>query len=79
MRASGVVARELSCPEACGILVPRSGIQPMSPVLTGGFLTTGLQSKPQSNIYCILNNDEVVTSYQCAAIYYLLGKTYKCK
>ena len=53
-----------SCPKACGILVPGSGIQPMSPALTGGFLTTGLQSKPQSKIYCILNNDEVVASYQ---------------
>ena len=64
MGASGVVAHGLSCPEACGILVPMSGIEPMSPALTGGFLTTGLQRKPQSNIYCILNNDEVVASYQ---------------
>ena len=26
---------------ACGILVPPPGIEPMSPALQGGFLTTG--------------------------------------
>ena len=36
-----VVECELSCPEACGILVPPAGIEPMSPELEGGFLTTG--------------------------------------
>ena len=29
------------CPMACGILVPPPGIEPMSPALQGGFLTTG--------------------------------------
>ena len=32
----------LCCCEACGILVPRSGIKPVSPVLQGRFLSTGL-------------------------------------
>ena len=35
-----VVARRLSCSKACGILVPQPGIEVMSPVLQGRFLTT---------------------------------------
>ena len=35
------------CPKACGILVPGSGIQPMSPALTGGFLTTDYKVSPK--------------------------------
>ena len=31
----------LSCPVACGILVPQPGIEPGSPALQGRFLTTG--------------------------------------
>jgi len=31
----------LSCPAACGLLVPSSGIEPTSPSWQGGFLTTG--------------------------------------
>ena len=38
---SVVAAHGLSCPTACGILVPRPGIKPMSPTLEGGFSTTG--------------------------------------
>ena len=29
----------LSCPRACGILIPLSGIEPTSSALEGGFLT----------------------------------------
>ena len=36
-----VVSRGLSCSKACGILVPRPGINPSSPALEGRFLTTG--------------------------------------
>ena len=36
-----VAVRRLSCPVACGILVPQQGVQPMSPALEGRFLTTG--------------------------------------
>ena len=32
---------------ACGILVPRPEIKPVSPALEGGFLTTGPPGKPQ--------------------------------
>ena len=37
----------LSCPMACGILVPPSGIESVSPALQGGFLTTGPPGKSQ--------------------------------
>ena len=36
-----VVAQELSCPMADGILVPQPGLKPTSLALEGGFLTTG--------------------------------------
>ena len=42
---SVVVAHRLSCPGACGILVPRPGIEPASPALEGGFFTTGPPGK----------------------------------
>ena len=35
----------LNCPTACGILVPQPGIEPTSPALQGGFLTTGPPGK----------------------------------
>ena len=39
-RAGSVVAAlELSCSVACGILVPRPGVKPMSPALEGGLLS----------------------------------------
>ena len=42
---SVVVTHGLSCPAACGIPVPRLGIEPMSPALAGRFLTTGPPGK----------------------------------
>ena len=36
-----VVVHRLSCPVACGILVPGPGIEPVTPALAVGFLTTG--------------------------------------
>ena len=44
---SVVVARGLglSCPTACGILVPSPEVEPVSPALEGGFLTTGPPGK----------------------------------
>ena len=35
-----VVAGGLSCPKACGLLVPHPGFEPASPASEGGFLTT---------------------------------------
>ena len=46
---SVVVACGLSCPVACGILVPRPGIEPTSPALEGEFLATGLPGKPPAS------------------------------
>ena len=43
--SSVVVAHGLSCHVACGILVPRPGIEPASPALEGGFFTTGPPGK----------------------------------
>ena len=45
--SSVVVAHGLSCPVACGILVPRPGIEHMSPALEGRFFTTGPPGKSQ--------------------------------
>ena len=42
-----VVACGPGCPEACGILVPQSGIEFASPALEGEFLTTGPPEKSQ--------------------------------
>ena len=44
-KSSVVVAPGLSCPTACGILVPRPGIEPASPELEGRFFTTGPPGK----------------------------------
>ena len=41
-----IAACGLSCPVAYEILVPRPGIEPTSPALEGGFLTTGPPRKP---------------------------------
>ena len=49
--SSVVVAHGLSCPTACGILVPQPGIEPASPSLAGRFLTTGPPGKSQAYYY----------------------------
>ena len=45
-QVSLVVVRGLTCPTACGILVPQPGIEPMSSALERGFLTTGPPGEP---------------------------------
>ena len=45
-----VVVCGLSCPVACGILVPQPGIEPTSPALEGRFLTTGPPGKSKNNL-----------------------------
>ena len=44
---SRVVVCGLSCPAACGILVPQPEIEPASPASEGGFLNTGPRGKSQ--------------------------------
>ena len=51
---SVVVALGLSFPVACGILVPRPGIEPTYPALEGGLLTPGPPGKSQF-LYFFLN------------------------
>ena len=50
-RASVFVARGLSCSEACGILVRRPGMETMSAVLAGRFLTTGPSGKTPASVF----------------------------
>ena len=47
------VTAELSCPVACGILVPQRGIEPVSPALEGIFLTTEPPGKSLSQVLII--------------------------
>ena len=43
-----------SYPEAWGILVPQPGIEPSSPALEGGFITSGPQRKyPLVSLFCV--------------------------
>ena len=57
---SGVVAHHwLSCFEACGLLVPGAGIEPKSPALAGGFLTTGPPGKSEGRLFKRLCNGEI--------------------
>ena len=37
---------EISCSMACGLLVPQPRVEPASPTLQGGFLTTGSPGSP---------------------------------
>ena len=46
-----LVVHGLSCPAACGILLPAPGIEPMSPALSGGFLTTRPPGKSHPLIF----------------------------
>ena len=48
-----VAAHGLSCSAACGILVPQPGIEPASPGLQGGFLTTGPPGKSPKHVMVI--------------------------
>ena len=47
---SVVVAHRLSCSAACGIF-PGPGLEPMSPALAGGFLTTAPPGKPMFSVF----------------------------
>ena len=58
---SVVVEHRLSCPEACGILVPRPGIEPVSPALAGKFLTTGPPGKFSNKV---LNTQPSIVNYR---------------
>ena len=54
------MALGLTCPAACGILVPLPEIKPVSPALEGGFFTTGPPGKSQ-NLLDILDSNKVLS------------------
>ena len=45
------VALCLGCSAVCGILVTQPGIEPVSPALQSGFLTTGAPGKSQNTAF----------------------------
>ena len=53
----------LSCPAACGILVPRPGIELLSPALEGRCLTTGPHRKSLSMHFFPLGKDDGKSIY----------------
>ena len=53
--------RRLSCPAAYGTLVPGTGIEPTSPALAGGFLTT---APPGKSLLEVLNLGMLLGSNQ---------------
>ena len=53
-----IAACGLSCPMAYGILVLQAGIEPTSPALEGGFLTTQLPGNPLYSPYFFTRNTE---------------------
>ena len=56
---SVVATHKLSCPAACGILVPQPGKEPVSPELQGRFLTTGPPGKSHDlHLYCLSSSLE---------------------
>ena len=50
MRCTGLVAQQ-----PCGIIVPWSGMEPVSPALQGGFLITGPPGKSWNCPFCLQN------------------------
>ena len=51
---SFILAHRLSYPPACRILVPQPGIEPESPTLKCGFLTTGPPGKSLQIPYVVI-------------------------
>ena len=73
-----VVAQWLSCPAACGILVPWPGIEPASFAMEGGFLTTGPPGKsPKGNIkYEMRHFMQPIKTIFCSIINFLPRSRY---
>ena len=67
LECAGSVVALLSCPTACGILVPRPGTEPVTPALDGGLLTTGLLGKSlmASLVLSVLTHAPSSHSYVC--------------
>ena len=77
-----IVAHRLSCPKACGILVPIPGTEPTSPALKGRFLTTGPLGKSQlyfskkifltTSFWEKIKKKRWVVTLLCASIFYFV-------
>ena len=50
--SSVVAVHRRGCPETCGILDPRPGIEPRFPALEGGFLTAGPPAQSLFRLVC---------------------------
>ena len=57
---SVVAMPRLSCSSAHGILVPRQGIELITPALQGGLLTTG---PPGKSLYVIVTKPQIYTCF----------------
>ena len=71
-----VVACGLSCCVACGILLSRPGIQPVSPALKGEFLTTGPPGKSLGHLLCFLPNQNAYLGNNHLASYGFKSRLY---
>ena len=70
---SDVGAGELSCTWPCGVLVPRPGIEPESPILQGGFLPTG----PAEKSHLPLNSSDGKHEQPCRCMTLELLKNFR--
>ena len=67
-QASLAGAHGLSYSGACGILVPRPGIKPVSPALQGGFLITGSPGKSPQFLLLHSNAVTIVCAFSRSVV-----------
>ena len=72
---SVVAAQRLSCPPACGTLVPQPGIEQASPALQDGFSTTGIPGKFLEIIFKLQYFQRLTKDFTFKYIVFLLLKT----
>ena len=62
----------LVAPKACGILVPKPGIEPMSPAVEGGFLTTGPLGKSLNYLFSRLPLPQNLSPMKTELLFYFV-------
>ena len=67
------MAHRLSCPEACGIFLD-PGIEPVSPALAGGLLTTGLAGSPFYSLWNLLYTGSYLPLYKSCSVLFQVSK-----
>ena len=70
---SEVAACRLSWPAACGILVPRPGIELASPAVEGRFLTTGPPGKSLEFCFSIKLSDVLLHHLQVQELHFMFS------